>query len=327
MRVFSMLDPQAHGLLKLMMEYGVPAVNTQTPKDARHAYLSRKAFSQPEPVKVAHIEDHAVDLGGRVLQIRQYSPESFLPAHPEPADARVGALLYFHGGGWTIGDIETHDVLCRALCAGAGCAVFSVAYRLGPEAPFPAAYEDALAAFDWLNERAQSHAFGVDPKRIAVGGDSAGGNLAAALCLGLKERAHKPSFQLLIYPATDMHCSHASHTKNGKGYLLTKEAIEWFRGNYVPNASDYADWRASPLLASNHKDLPPAFVLLAGYDPLHDEGLAYANKMSKAGVSVRVVNFERQIHGFITMGKILDEANTAVDLCVSVLKAALQKGS
>ncbi len=322
-----MLDPQAHGLLKLMLEYAVPAVNTQTPREARQAYLSRKGFSQPEPIDVAHVQDHAVNLGARELRVRQYRPEVIAPSHPGQMDAMAGALLYFHGGGWTIGDIETHDVLCRALCAGAGCAVFSVDYRLGPEAPFPAAYEDAIAAFEWLHERAQDHTFGVDPKRIAVGGDSAGGNLAAAVCLGLKERAHKPSFQLLIYPATDMHCTHPSHAKNGKGYLLTREAIEWFRHNYVPDASDYDDWRASPLLAKNHEGLPPAFVLLAGYDPLHDEGLAYANKLSKAGVSVRVVNFERQIHGFVTMGRILDEANTAVDLCVSVLKAALQKGS
>ncbi len=322
-----MLDPQAHGLLKLMLEYAVPAVNTQTPREARQAYLSRKGFSQPEPIDVAHVQDHAVNLGARELRVRQYLPEVIAPSHPGQMDAMAGALLYFHGGGWTIGDIETHDVLCRALCAGAGCAVFSVDYRLGPEAPFPAAYEDAIAAFEWLHERAQDHTFGVDPKRIAVGGDSAGGNLAAAVCLGLKERAHKPSFQLLIYPATDMHCTHPSHAKNGKGYLLTREAIEWFRHNYVPDASDYDDWRASPLLAKNHEGLPPAFVLLAGYDPLHDEGLAYANKLSKAGVSVRVVNFERQIHGFVTMGRILDEANTAVDLCVSVLKAALQKGS
>jgi acetyl esterase len=322
-----MLDPQAHGLLKLMMEYAVPAVNTQTPNEARHAYLSRKGFSQPEPMDVAHVEDHAINLGDRVLTVRQYRAFLSKKREPQAADSTGGALLYFHGGGWTIGDIETHDVLCRALCAGAGCAVFSVAYRLGPEEPFPAAYDDALAAFDWLIECAKDSAFGVDPERIAVGGDSAGGNLAAAVCLGLKELAHRPCFQLLIYPATDMHCSHASHVKNGKGYLLTREAIEWFRGNYVPNVSDHADWRASPLLAKNHADLPPAFVLLAGYDPLHDEGLAYANKMSKAGVPVKVVNFERQIHGFITMGRILDEANTAVDLCVSVLKMALKKVS
>jgi acetyl esterase len=244
-----------------------------------------------------------------------------------PTDERAsvsGALLYFHGGGWTIGDLETHDVLCRSLCAGASCPVFSVDYRLGPEVPFPGAFDDAVASFNWLRSCAQDPSFGVDPERIALGGDSAGGNLAAAACIALKDAPVRPCFQLLIYPATDMHCSHPSHAKNGKGFLLTQDAIEWFRGNYLPDPSMYADWRASPLYAESFEGLPPACVVLAGYDPLHDEGLAYANQLSQAGVPVKVINFERQIHGFITMGRILDEANTAVDVCVSVLKAAFQ---
>jgi acetyl esterase len=320
-----MLDPQAHGLLKLMMEYGVPAVQTQTPQEARQAYLTRKGFSQPDPQEVGCVQDHELDLGQYQLKIREYRPA--IDAESTPTDKRAsvsGALLYFHGGGWTIGDLETHDVLCRSLCAGAGSPVFSVDYRLGPEVPFPGAFDDAVASFNWLKSCAQDPSFGVDPKRIALGGDSAGGNLAAAACIALKDASVRPCFQLLIYPATDMHCSLPSHAKNGKGFLLTKDAIEWFRGNYLPDPSMYADWRASPLHAKSFDGLPPACVVLAGYDPLHDEGLAYANQLSQSGVPVKVINFERQIHGFITMGRILDEANTAVDVCVSVLKAAFQ---
>ncbi len=320
-----MLDPQANGLLKLMLEYGVPAVNTQTPQDARQAYLSRKGFSQPDALPLAEIRDHVLDLGTHQLKVREYRPNTPLSLRWSPeGKALTPALLYFHGGGWTIGDIDTHDVLCRALTEGAGCAVFSLDYRLGPESPFPAAFEDALAAFHWLREKALDSRFGIDPDRIALGGDSAGGNLAAAACIALRNNDIQPCFQLLIYPATDMLCTHASHVKRGKGYLLTKQAIEWFRGNYMPDPTTYTDWRASPLLAPEHEGLPSAFVLLAGFDPLHDEGLAYANKLSKAGVRVQVINFERQIHGFITMGRILDEANTAVDLCASVLKKAFQ---
>lgn len=320
-----MLDPQANGLLKLMLEYGVPPVNTQTPQEARDAYVSRKGFSQPDPLPVNSVRDHLLDLGSHQLKIREYRPHTPRSLLQSAGGAqRMPALIYYHGGGWTIGNIETHDVLCRALCQGAGCAVYSVDYRLGPEDPFPAAFDDALAAYHWLLEKAQDPSYGIDPHRIALGGDSAGGNLAAAACIALKENAIAPCFQLLIYPATDMLCTHASHVKRGKGYLLTKQAIEWFRGNYMPDPQTYTDWRASPLLASNHEGLAPAMVLLAGFDPLHDEGLAYANKLTQSGVSVQVLNFERQIHGFITMGRILDEANTAVDLCASVLSRAFQ---
>ena len=320
-----MLDPQANGLLKLMLEYGVPPVNTQTPQEARDAYVSRKGFSQPDPLPVNSVSDHLLDLGSHQLKIREYRPHAPRSLLQSAGGAqRMPALIYYHGGGWTIGNIETHDVLCRALCHGAGCAVYSVDYRLGPEDPFPAAFDDALAAYHWLLEKAQDPSYGIDPHRIALGGDSAGGNLAAAACIALKVNAIAPCFQLLIYPATDMLCAHASHVKRGKGYLLTKQAIEWFRGNYMPDPQTYTDWRASPLLASNHDGLAPAMVLLAGFDPLHDEGLAYANKLTQSGVPVQVLNFERQIHGFITMGRILDEANTAVDLCASVLSRAFQ---
>jgi acetyl esterase/lipase len=180
-----------------------------------------------------------------------------------------------------IGNIDTHDVLCRQLCDASGCAVFSVDYRLAPEHPFPAAYDDALHAFHWVVDNATS--LHIDPTRVAVGGDSAGGNLAAAVCLGSRDSAQPPAFQLLIYPATIMYPDTPSYHANGQGYLLTAAAMDWFMDHYLPNAADRHDWRASPLKAPSHANLPPALVLTAGFDPLRDEGLMYADAMGAAG--------------------------------------------
>ena len=312
-----MLDPQAQFLLNLLIEKGIPPVNTLAPADARESYRVRRTVTQPDPPPVAKVQDHRIPSAGASIAVREYQPVG------RDASAGLPALVYLHGGGWTIGDLETHDVLCRTLCAGAHCVVLSVDYRLGPEHPFPAAYDDALAAFKWVG--AQAGALGVDAARIAIGGDSAGGNLAAAACIGLQDHAAKPAFQLLIYPATDMRAVAPSHATNGQGYLLTSEAIAWFRGNYVAQA-DWSDWRASPLLAPSHAGLPPALVLTAGFDPLRDEGLQYADALSAAGVACEYICFERQIHGFITMGRVLREANTATDLCAAALRRAFAAG-
>jgi acetyl esterase len=194
-----------------------------------------------------------------------------------------------------------------------------VDYRLGPEQRFPAAVDDCVAATRWV--RAQADALALDASRLAVGGDSAGGNLAAVVCLVLREGGEPlPAFQLLIYPATDMRAVAPSHTSNGQGYLLTRDSIAYYRGHYLAEAAQWTDWRASPLLASDHRGLPPALVLTAGFDPLRDEGLQYANALSAAGVPAQYVCFERQIHGFITMGRLLEEANTAVELCAGALR-------
>jgi acetyl esterase len=231
-------------------------------------------------------------------------------------------VVYFHGGGWVIGDLDTHDVLCRELANGSGAAVVAVDYRMGPEHRFPAAVDDCLAATRWLQREAIR--LGLDPRRIAVGGDSAGGNLAAVVCLALRDAgAPAPAFQLLIYPATDMRRQAPSHRTNGEGYLLTHETISYFHDHYIDNAAHDLDWRASPLLAPNLGGLPPALVISAGFDPLRDEGLAYAEALTAAGNRAAYVCFERQIHGFITMGRVLDEAHTAVALCAAELRRAL----
>jgi acetyl esterase len=210
--------------------------------------------------------------------------------------------------------------LCRTLCLQSGGVVVAVDYRMGPEHKFPAAYEDAVAAWQWVASQAQ--VLGVDPARIAIGGDSAGGNLAAAACLGLREQGLKPVLQLLIYPSTLMAPETASYQTNGQGYMLTRDSMAWYSGNYLRGPQDALDWRASPQLAASHANLPPAFVLTAGFDPLRDEGLMYADALSRAGVSSQYICFERQIHGFITMGRVLQEANTAVALCAQALRTA-----
>jgi acetyl esterase len=310
-----MLDPQAQALMQLMIEKGVPPVNTLTPLEARASYRSRRSFTQPDAPEVHQVENKMVVHMGMNLPVRVYHPQSAKLNHALPA------LVYLHGGGWTIGDLDTHDVLCRSLCLQAEVVVVSVDYRLGPEHPFPAAYEDTLAAFHWTVENANE--LGIDAGRIAIGGDSAGGNLSAAACLGLRGQVVQPAFQLLIYPATIMWQDTASYHANCTGYMLTKESIAYYTENYLRNREDAKDWRASPQLAESHAGLPPAFVMTAGFDPLRDEGLMYADALSKAGVSAQYICFERQIHGFITMGRIMQEANTAVTLCASVLRANL----
>jgi acetyl esterase len=304
-----MLDPQARALIDLMIEKGVPPTHTLTPAQARAFYRDRRAFTQPEPPAMAEVRElHAGEVPLRLYR----------PAGTQGTDV-LPVLVYFHGGGWTIGDLDTHDVLCRQLAQASGAAVVSVDYRLGPEQRFPAAVDDCVAATRWVREQARDLA--LDASRLAVGGDSAGGNLAAVVCLVLREAGEPlPAFQLLIYPATDMRAVAPSHTSNGQGYLLTRDSIAYYRGHYLAEAAQWTDWRASPLLASDHRGLPPALVLTAGFDPLRDEGLQYANALSAAGVPAQYVCFERQIHGFITMGRLLEEANTAVELCAGALR-------
>ncbi|MEO5845807.1 MAG: alpha/beta hydrolase, partial [Caldimonas sp.] len=226
--------------------------------------------------------------------------------------------------GWTIGDLDTHDVLCRQLCNGSGAVVVAVDYRMGPEHPFPAAVDDCFAATQWVRDAARE--LGVDATRLAVGGDSAGANLAAVVALLARDAGDLPiAYQLLIYPATDMRRQHASHTTNGRGYLLTTETIAYYHDHYIADPAHDLDWRASPLLHADLGRLPPALVLTAGFDPLRDEGLEYADRLVAAGNRAAYVCFERQIHGFITMGKVIDEANSAVTFCAAELARALAR--
>jgi acetyl esterase len=261
-----------------------------------------------------------------VRDLQAQGPHGAIPLRLyRPAGAAMATLLpvlvYFHGGGWVIGDLDTHDVLFRELANGAGCAVVAADYRMAPEYRFPCAVDDALAATYWVSKNAS--AMGLDPSRLAVGGDSAGGTLAAVVSLLARDAGDVPIvFQLLIYPATDMRCTAPSHKTNAQGYLLTADTISYFLGHYFGAADDKLDYRASPLLTDDLTRLPAAFVLTAGYDPLRDEGLQYAQRLSEAGNRATLVCFERQIHGFITMGKVIDEANSAVAICADQLRRA-----
>ncbi len=308
-----MLHPQAQALLRLIEEKGIPPVHTLTPEQARAAYRERRFVTQPVAPEVALV----CDLRAGEIPLRLYRPLGSQPQQVLPV------LVYYHGGGWVIGDLDTHDTLCRELANGSGCAVVAVDYRLGPEHRFPAAVDDAVAAARWVRDNAAAHA--LDAARMAVGGDSAGGNLAAVVAITARDAGDLPlQFQLLIYPATDQRQALPSIKANGQGYLLTQDSMTYYRGHYIPDRQQDLDWRASPLLYSNLSRLPPAFVLTAGFDPLLDEGSQYAQKLTEAGNRSTLVCFDRQIHGFITMGKVIDEANVAVQLCASQLRVALR---
>jgi acetyl esterase len=313
-----MLHPQARALLDLIASRGLPAMQDLPPVEARAFYRDRRAITQPEPPPVAEISELSAEGPHGAIALRLYRPTR---RSDDPSPTSV--LVYFHGGGWTIGDLDTHDVLCRELANASNCALVSVDYRMGPEHRFPAAVDDCLAATYWVQRHAE--ALGLDASRLAVGGDSAGGNLAAVVALLARDAGDLPiAYQLLIYPATDMRCGHASHVANGHGYLLERPTIEYYRGCYIDDPACYLDWRASPLLHADLAKLPPALVLTAGFDPLRDEGLAYAKALVTAGNRATYVCFERQIHGFITMGKVLDEANAAVAMCAAELARALR---
>jgi len=312
-----MLHPQTRALLDLIEQVNLPPTHTLTPPEARRMYRERRYATQPAPPEVAQVRDLTIDGPHGPIPLRLVRPLG------ASADAVLPVLVYYHGGGWTIGDLDTHDTLCRELANGAGCAVVSVDYRMGPEHRFPAAVDDCVAATYWVMRNAD--ALGVDASRIAVGGDSAGGNLAAVVAIVARDAGDLPIvLQLLIYPATDQRRISASYRANGQGYLLTMDTMTYFHDHYIDDAAHDLDWRASPLLHEDLSGLPPALVLTAGFDPLRDEGLQYAQRLSEAGNTATHLCFERQIHGFITMGKVIDEANAAVALCAATLRAALK---
>jgi acetyl esterase len=298
------LHPQVVQLLERAARSPLPPYYEVPAHVARRIYRDTRALLSPKAPEVA--EARLLIAPGPVA-LRAYRPAG------SKAEDALPALVYFHGGGWVIGDLDTHDVLCRQLANGARCAVYSVDYRLAPEHPFPAGVEDCIAAVKYVAGR---------HRQLAVGGDSAGGNLATVVSLHARDHGvAKIDFQLLIYPATDQRAAHPSVARNGEGYLLTKKSIEYFRGHYLPNPRDYLDWRASPLLAKSLAGLPPAYVITAGYDPLLDEGREYAEGMAREGVEVAYREHADMVHGFILFGGVLDTANAAVAECCEKLRA------
>ncbi len=311
-----MLNPHVKALLNLMVQRAIPPLHTLPPAQARVLYRERKNLTQPAPPDVAEVRELQSSGPHGPIPLRMYRPAG------TKLDAVLPALVYYHGGGFVIGDLETHDTLCRELCNGSGCAVVAVDYRLAPEFRFPCAVDDCLAATYWVANNAQS--LQIDPARLAVGGDSAGGNLAAVIAILARDAADLAiAFQLLIYPITDARCGAQSHTTNGQGYMLTNDTMDYFLGHYLTDESEKLDLKVSPLLSADLSKLPPAFVLTAGYDPLHDEGLQYAQRLSESGNVATYVCFARQMHGFIPMGRAIDEAGAAVSMCASELRRQL----
>lgn len=303
------LDPEVVPILEFMQSLGMPDPATATPADFRGGMV---ALPVENPTPVAAVEDQTIAGPGGALGLRIYRPEGNAPAP---------LLVFYHGGGWVIGDLDSHDELCRQLCAGAGCVVVSVDYRLAPEAKFPAAPEDCYAATLWAVHNAA--AIGADSGRVCVAGDSAGGNLAAAVCLMARERGGPViRHQLLIYPVTDYNLETASYRDNAEGYFLTREMMRWFWSHYVVDAAQAEDPLASPLHA-NLAGLPAATVITAGYDPLRDEGIAYAQALTAAGVAVEHRLFPGMIHGFVSMPGGLTQTAVAVDYLCQRARAAL----
>lgn len=309
------LDRHAAKVLEMIRLSGRPPYETLAPDAAREYSRAARALLAPEPPEMAEIRALVAPGPAGDIPLRLYRPAGSAPGTALPA------LIYFHGGGWVIGDLESHDVVCRQIANAAQAAVVSVDYRLAPEHKFPAAVEDAIAAVEWIATSAA--ALGLDPARLAVGGDSAGGNLAIIVSLHARDRGGPALvLQVLIYPATEFAMSHPSHQRFGEGLMLTRGTMEWFRAHYLRGPADIADWRASPLRAASFAALPPALVLIAGCDPLSDEGEDYVGRLRAAGVPVTLTRFEGMIHGFLTMGKMIPAADEAVADIAGALKAA-----
>lgn len=273
-----------------------------SPTEARRAYTSSPDLAG-EREAVAQVTNRMIPGPGGELGVRVYRPE---------AAGALPALVYFHGGGWVLGSLDAVDAPLRAVCNRAACVVMSVAYRLAPEDPFPAAAEDALHATVWLAANAEE--LGVDPARIAVGGDSAGGNLAAVACLMARAGGGPPiAGQVLIYPVTDCDLETRSYREHASGYLLTKDSMEWFWESYAPSEDRRLDPLASPLRARDLSNLPPALIVTAEHDPLRDEGEAYGERLKAAGVATEVRCYSGMLHGFWRTSAIVDEAARAID--------------
>ena len=298
------LHPQSKFITDFVANLGNKPFEEDTPQNARE---SRAAQQAPSTAPIHKMTD--IDAGG--VPARLYKPND---------DPNLPLLVYYHGGGWVLGSVESHDSVCRALCMQTPCAVLSVEYRLAPEHPFPAPLMDCVTATRWARDNAQS--IGCDPSRIAVGGDSAGGNIAAVIA---NMQAIPAVYQLLIYPVTDCRLQHPSHQENKDGPFLTHAGMRWFVEHYVSDSgASVTDPRMSPLhdTDANLAAAPPACVITAEFDPLRDEGDAYAARLASLGVAVSHVRFSGQFHGFVSLADFVDDGKAALSLSASMLRSA-----
>lgn len=305
------LDPAVEKLMKELSAGGELRLEELSPVEARQAF-SGMSLLDGEKAEVASVADVAAAIDGRVIPLRMYRPREAL---------HLPVVLYFHGGGWVIGDLDTHDNTCRRLALASGCAVVSVHYRRAPENPFPAAAEDCFAALRWV--AAEADRLDVDGERIAVAGDSAGGNLAAVVSLMARDRGGPAlAFQLLIYPVTDYLCDSDSMRENAEGFFLTRAAMQWFWRQYAGEAPTPVPYH-SPLHAESLAELPPALVITAEYDPLRDEGEAYARRLLENGVATALRRYDGMIHGFVSMAGMLPQGGEAIAAAGVDLRRAL----
>jgi acetyl esterase len=303
------LDRQVQLLLDQAARAGGTPMHLQTPAEARATMLAQSA-ALGRPEQVAKVENRSLPGPDADIPVRIYTPAGNTP---------FAGLVYFHGGGWVIGSIETHDNLCRSIANTAECVVVSVEYRLAPEHRFPAAVDDAYAATCWVAEQADR--LGIDRRRIAVGGDSAGGNLAAVVALMARDR-EGPSLALqsLLYPITDRDLSTPSYLKYSDGYLLTRDGMAWFWNHYLPEGVSPDNPYISPLRARDLRGLPPALVITAECDPLCDEGNAYARRLEEAGVSVTLSCYPGMIHGFVRRNRLLDQGQRGLEEMAAAIR-------
>jgi acetyl esterase len=310
------LDPDAARALELIKAAGRPPYETLTAAEARQAYSSARVAVAPEPQEVAAVKGLSAPGPNGPIPLRHYLPLGAAAGQPLPG------LVYCHGGGWVLGDLDSHDTVCRHLANAARCAVVAVDYRVAPEHKFPAAVDDAMAATAWVAEHGAD--LGIDPERLAVGGDSAGATLAAVTCLAARDAGRpKLRYQVLVYPVTDCDMRTPSQEQFADGHLLTRGNQLWFQANYLRGPADKADWRASPLKVASVAGVPPALVLTASHDPLRDEGEAYARRLVEAGIRITSWRVPGQIHGFLPMGKLMRASAPALDEIARHLRTAL----
>ena len=311
------LDPILRGLLDRMAADAMPKLWRMPPEEARATYRALGRMLEPRDLPIGPIEDVTIPgPAGGELGLRLYTPAG-------AAGGALPAILYFHGGGWVLGDLDSHDALCRTLANESGARLVAVDYRLAPESRFPAAVEDCYAAACWVSGNAAE--LGIDPERIAIAGDSVGGNLAAVTCLLARDRnGPRFVFQMLIYPVTRMMADTPSMSDFAEGYFLEREALDCFFAHYAPGA-DPGDWRLSPLAAPSLEGLPQARIVTAGFDPLKDEGKAYAERLGRAGVRAVHIDYPSMIHGFFNMSGAVPAARAAIADAAGALRRAFEQ--
>jgi len=303
------LDPEAHALLEVMRAAGTAQPYTLSIEDAREQ-MRGALIAKGEPIAVRHVEDVALPTPHGPLAMRLY----------RPADAALPIALFVHGGGWTLNDLDTHDRLCRRIARRSGWLVASLDYRRAPEHKHPAALEDALFAYRWLRDNAAR--VGGDASRMALVGESSGGETVACLTLLLRDLgAEQPVLQILAYPITDMSEHWSSYEEHGHGYTLDREFVRWSLKNYLQAVHDPSDPYLMPLAADDLSGLAPALIVTAEFDPLRDQGVAYAKRLSSAGVPVEHLHAESQPHGFLLLDRAVTQASTLIDLLADALAA------